>query len=90
MPNASRCLRYPFLLPGKNSCEGKHFATTVAHAREWGTLLHGDNFAVIEVIVAEAHFHAFYLVGENVDNIGRAYFADLGQLQYCRVGRIHD
>lgn len=79
-----------FLHPGKNSCEGKHFAITLEDARRWGEMLAKSAGVIVEVTVDDQHFKKFYHVGANVDGIGDAYFANEDQLIDCKIERYHE
>lgn len=78
------------LTVGPNSCQGKHFATRIGHARQWGERLHPNGFVILEVEIPDRFAADLYFVGGNLDMIGPAYFADESQLHYCRIETVHE
>lgn len=75
---------------GLSSCEGKHLACTLEHARRWGEALYGsEEFAVLRVRLddaAAAGLHRW----ERLDGIGPACFATMEQLTGAEVAEVRD
>ena len=59
------------------SCEGKHLATSLEHARRWGQMLHAlDGFAIVRVSI-DAKISAQFKRWDRLDGIGPACFATI-------------
>jgi len=70
------------------SCEGKHMATTVIHAAQWGEALHGTgNFLIIRIAVDDAAA-ARFMRWDNLDGIGPACFATIEELEGASVDEV--
>lgn len=70
---------------GPSSCEGKHLACLLEHARRWGELLHGrQQFAILRITVDDAAAAQLFR-WERLDAIGPACFATIEQLRNAEV-----
>jgi len=79
---------FGILTAGPSSCEGKHFATTLEHARAWGQKLPIEGFIVLEVEIEAVD--VLYFISENLDMIGPAYFLDEKHFDMCKIVTIHE
>src|SRR4051812_42315279 len=78
------------LRAGAGSCEGKHFACTLADAQRWGEALFGaGSFAVLRVEVSAASV-ATWANWSRLDGIGPAFFATMSELEGVVVDEVVD
>jgi hypothetical protein len=74
----------------RDSCEGKHLATTIEDARKWGEAFYGTGrFAVVRVEISERMAARFYH-WPILDGIGPAYFATIEQLSEALIEEVSD
>jgi len=72
------------------SCEGKHLATSLAHARQWGRMLNApEAFAVVRISIDDA-IAADFASWNRLDGIGPAYFATIDQIDGFRIDEVFE
>src|SRR6266513_1423121 len=72
------------------SCEGKHLASSLTHARQWGRMPNTSQpFAVVRVSIDDA-VAASLLSWNHLDGIGPAYFATIDQIEDFRIDEVFE
>ena len=72
------------------SCKGKHLATSLMHARQWGRMLNRpQSFAVVRVSIDDA-IAANFVSWNRLDGIGPASFATIDQIDGFSIDEVFE